>query len=186
MFCTECGNQIQDNSKFCSNCGTNINLDEAVKTVEPKIVKNEVSNSSDNNSANPEPKSLPAVFLLMGLVVIPVCVGVYFTNPDIRNFVNTYKSDTTSTSVNRNDVPATEAAAVEATPAMEAAEAVAVEDNNNTQDILETVNPRGAEALRYNESLRGEAMDIRCQALLNAFGSDTPVAQYQLEKNGCL
>ena len=33
MYCRQCGNQLQENQKFCINCGTPINADQSQKTL---------------------------------------------------------------------------------------------------------------------------------------------------------
>ncbi len=54
MFCSECGAQIADNSKFCASCGTNIVNQPAAQA--PQEQNAQISTSSQTATAEAPPK----------------------------------------------------------------------------------------------------------------------------------
>jgi len=68
MFCPSCGNEIPDDSTFCSNCGAKIDASSAVSTEEPvhtprssagTILGENIAVSTPNTEVRPLASSCP-------------------------------------------------------------------------------------------------------------------------------
>lgn len=78
MFCPNCGNQVEDGSKFCANCGKN--LTGTGVSSEPNISKPLSKNSLDISVINSFDLSVifPKVYLglmIVSLIVIAFNIG---------------------------------------------------------------------------------------------------------------
>ena len=95
MRCPGCGKELGDNAKFCDVCGTKIeavvpeNNEEAFKVEEPAVnvttevdykpienVQETASTVVQNNTTEPKKKSNIALFVVLGVVLTAIAVGV--------------------------------------------------------------------------------------------------------------
>ena len=73
-YCNSCGNEITDNSKYCSNCGKSLEIPLTV-TTNPKVEGNKTKNN----------KIINYKYLFIGfIIVISIYVGLRVTGYDIN------------------------------------------------------------------------------------------------------
>ncbi len=73
-YCNSCGNEIKDNSKFCSNCGVSI-----------EIPKNEISKQKSDSNEIMKKTFINYKYLFIGLVIIILMyVGLRVAGYDIK------------------------------------------------------------------------------------------------------
>lgn len=80
MFCKYCGNELRDDSEFCSNCGKKLVVDEK-ELSDDKVIDNTITEKSDDNKTNKKKIIIPIILVLsilgIGFIIINfVVLGV--------------------------------------------------------------------------------------------------------------
>ncbi len=76
MFCKNCGHQLEENSSFCSACGTRVDNVQQVTTTNPTYSTNQPSKSTSNtaDTLGTIAKILMIIStVLTGFYLIPLC-----------------------------------------------------------------------------------------------------------------
>jgi hypothetical protein len=96
MHCKHCGNQIENDSKFCSFCGGKIEpIGQSIPlqyppTNEP-IIKHETVNNNTQNQANSDKGLLVAFVVMVGLKlfwIISDYINKYKSYSDLETYIN--------------------------------------------------------------------------------------------------
>ncbi|MDR1594939.1 MAG: zinc-ribbon domain-containing protein [Prevotellaceae bacterium] len=78
MFCTNCGKQIEDGSKFCSHCGTT--LTEQTNVAQPANAETNTQNQENFQTEAKTEKNMSLIvlaYICWGFAVIDFC-GMFF------------------------------------------------------------------------------------------------------------
>ena len=99
MFCPECGSEIENNAKFCSECGCNILLNTTEKDIYEKIedsVDNIDVDNEDmveyNKKGKQSSKMKPIIIILLILLILLIgyiimhYYNLYFGSTDYEKF----------------------------------------------------------------------------------------------------
>lgn len=68
MFCMNCGNKLEEDSRFCTVCGVNVKEKNDVKEER----KPEEKNQDSELEANKEGKDMPWEFIALGVITIGI------------------------------------------------------------------------------------------------------------------
>lgn len=68
MFCKNCGKEIAENVRFCSGCGSEVNV--------TAVPGNSMNTSNQVSSASPKKKSKLKIVLIIVLVIVLLIVGI--------------------------------------------------------------------------------------------------------------
>lgn len=86
-FCTQCGNSIEADARFCGKCGAEIRREDIVNSPKP-IQKqlsdsaNKVTNRLQNISSNPNWKKQKYNKKVIGLIALALIIGFYMVSPN--------------------------------------------------------------------------------------------------------
>ena len=76
MFCRQCGTEIPEDSRFCSNCGTAV--DAATNTAIVPTAKTDIAKSETGAAAQAAPAS-PVPVMVWGIVGLTLSILFYFS-----------------------------------------------------------------------------------------------------------
>ncbi len=80
MFCSNCGKQIPDNTKFCNHCGAQQSSGSPAETVaEVKTDSSTVKTSGDNNKKQPKKKA--NIVVILAAVLCAFLIGKFIIAP---------------------------------------------------------------------------------------------------------
>jgi hypothetical protein len=116
MFCPKCGKKLKDTAKFCTGCGTKINVpqiefQEGMKDTDKDMMSETVSPSKktvvENASENNKNKSYKKIIFIISVVLVAAIVGVVefklLNKDDVDKGVGTSHETTDSTDVSTDN-----------------------------------------------------------------------------------
>ena len=87
-FCTNCGAQIDDSSRFCNSCGTKRDISDTQAKNESKLTDN---NQGDANSKGPDALMVLQVSKKEGLIKQSICYIVFYQKGMVFAFLDSNK-----------------------------------------------------------------------------------------------
>ena len=107
LYCSKCGKEINDNSKFCYLCGSEIKAENVMKNENVKKVKPIVSEPIKINNGNNKKKRryiIPIVFIIISIFSI-VGIVYYYPNYSVSVLAGQNTEQNDGISMEKYDVP---------------------------------------------------------------------------------
>lgn len=84
IYCTECGEKLDDTAKFCSNCGAKV--DDKITMHKTNERTNNIIENTTNKTNNGKYSNTTKIFLgIVGVCIILFIIGVIFIGSTINN-----------------------------------------------------------------------------------------------------